>query len=322
MLLVERYVEAVGEHLSARERRDIAAELRDTLLSQIEEAETEQARPLTDDEIAAILRRYGAPEVVAGRYGVRTHLIGPAVYPRYKAVVKAVVSIFGLLLSVSLVVTAFTADNPVKAVALVAWTGLLILVANLTIVTVIFARLERMKGHAEPPEPWDPRDLLAAPELRTSIPRSEAAASLLLSLFWLLWWTGVLPINTWLLWTRLPLEPAAIWEALTPLIVSLLIVSISVSAVAILRPRWLKLYEAADLLLDIGIGIVLIQALRAPELIVLTDAASPAAGLATLLNWLLTVGLVVGGLLVVASMGATLRRWSSVARRRRAFAVR
>jgi hypothetical protein len=58
MLLVERYVEAVREHLPRRERNDIAAELRDTLLSQIEEAVAEQGRRLSDDEIAAILIRY------------------------------------------------------------------------------------------------------------------------------------------------------------------------------------------------------------------------------------------------------------------------
>jgi hypothetical protein len=105
------------------------------------------------------------------------------------------------------------------------------------------------------------------------------------------------------------------------LIVSLMVVSISVSVVALLRPRWVRFYEASDLLLDIGIGAVLYQALGlgARELIVLTDATSPAAGLVALLNWLLIVGFVALALLVVVSMGTTMWRWV-VVRRRRAFA--
>jgi hypothetical protein len=223
-------------------------------------------------------------------------------------------------LSVGLVVTAFTADNPVTAMARLAWTGVLIVIGNLTIVTVVFARIERMKGQADTSEHWDPLDLLeATPALRTSIPRSEGVARLLLTCFWLLWWTDVLPINRWLLWSRLPLQPAPIWDALTPLIVSLMVVSISVSVVALLRPRWVRFYEASDLLLDIGIGVVLYQALGARELIVLTDATSPAAGLVALLNWLLIVGFVALALLVVVSIGTTMWRWV-VVRRRRGFA--
>ena len=320
MLLVERYVEAVRKQLPRRERNDIAAELRDTLLSQIEETVAEQGRRLSDDEIAAILIRYGAPDVVAARYGARNHLIGPAVYGHYKAVVRAVLWILGSLLSVGLVVTAFTADNPVTAIARLAWTGVLIVIGNLTIVTVVFARIERMKGQADTSAHWDPRDLLeATPALRTSIPRSEGVARLLSTCFWLLWWTDVLPINRWLLWSRLPLQPAPIWDALTPLIVSLMVVSISVSVVALLRPRWVRFYEASDLLLDIGIAVVLYQALGARDLIVLTDATSPAAGLAALFNWLLIVGFVALALLVVVSIGTTMWRWVAV-RRRRAFA--
>jgi hypothetical protein len=87
--------------------------------------------------------------------------------------------ILGSLLSVGLVVTALTADNPVTAMARLAWTGVLIVIGNLTIVTVVFARIERMKGQADTSEHWDPRDLReATPALRTSIPRSEGVARL------------------------------------------------------------------------------------------------------------------------------------------------
>ena len=48
MSLVEHYVDAVRARLPRQGRDDIAAELRETLLSYIEEAERERRRPLTD----------------------------------------------------------------------------------------------------------------------------------------------------------------------------------------------------------------------------------------------------------------------------------
>ena len=314
MLLVERYLEAVREHLPREKRNDIVAELGDVLRSQIEDAEAEQGRVLTEDEIAAMLTRYGAPEVVAARYGARTHLIGPAVYPQYRAVVTVMLRILAAALLIALAATAFTASDPTRALLRVAWTGALVVIAHLTVVTLIFARLERINDRIDWTPRWDPRNLPQPPRRRTSIPRWEAATSILMTTFWLLWWTDVLPINRWLLGDQLPLAPAPIWDALTPAIISLMVASIVLGVAAFLRPHWIRFYEAADLLLDLGIIVVLFRALRAPVLIVVTDLTSPMAGLGTVFNWLLTVGLLVAILLVAVSIASTLRGWAAVAR--------
>jgi len=321
MLLVEHYVDAVRARLPRQGRDDIAAELRETLLSYIEEAERERGRPLTDDEIGEVLKRYGSPEAVAVRYGAPSYLIGPAVYPQYKAVVRFMLWILGIVFAVGLVVTPFTTDHWVTAMARVALTGVVVVILNLTIVTLTFARIERLKVHTDSPERWDPRDLIHTPGLRrTFIPRAESVGALLMAVFWLLWWIDVLPINKWLLWSKLPLAPAGVWDALTPLIVSVMVAGILVSAITLVQPRWVRFHEAADLLLDIGIGVILLRALRAPELIVLTGSAPTAATLANLFTLFLRVGFIVWGVGILVSIGATVRRWTGLAGQSRAFA--
>ena len=67
MDLVNEYLRAVAALLPKAQRDDIVAELRDTILTRIEEREADLGRPLTDDEIEAVLREVGHPVVVAAR---------------------------------------------------------------------------------------------------------------------------------------------------------------------------------------------------------------------------------------------------------------
>ena len=61
MDLLERYLQAVGEHLPAKDRADVLAELRANLTDQIEAREDDLHRPLTEDDVAAILLSHGHP---------------------------------------------------------------------------------------------------------------------------------------------------------------------------------------------------------------------------------------------------------------------
>jgi hypothetical protein len=82
----------------------------------------------------------------------------------------------------------------------------------------------------------------------------------------------------------------------------------------------MRFHEAAGLLLDIGIGVILLRALRAPELIVLTGSAPSAATLANLFTVFLKTGFIVWGVGILVSIGATVRRWAGLVGRSRAFA--
>ena len=81
MDLIERYLAAAARNLPGQLAADITAELRDVLLSRVEEQEATLGRPIDRAELEKILIDFGHPLVVAGRYRKVQHLIGPAVFP-------------------------------------------------------------------------------------------------------------------------------------------------------------------------------------------------------------------------------------------------
>lgn len=104
--LVDHYLLQLRTLLPAKQRDDIAAELRESIRSTVEERERELGRALTDDEVNEVLRGFGHPMVVAGRYLPMQQLIGPDVFPLYWYVMQAVLIVItvigGLLVGVAL----------------------------------------------------------------------------------------------------------------------------------------------------------------------------------------------------------------------------
>ena len=101
MDLLERYLQAVGEHLPVKDRTDVLAELRANLTDQIEAREEELHRPLSEDEAAEILRAHGHPSVVAARYQPRRSLIGPEIFPYYWHTIRKTFPLVLLLFAIS-----------------------------------------------------------------------------------------------------------------------------------------------------------------------------------------------------------------------------
>ncbi|MBL0946565.1 hypothetical protein [Brevundimonas sp.] len=98
MDLIERYLKAVGAQLPAAGRDDILAELRDLLMSRVEEREAELGRPLTEAEVEAVLREVGHPLTVAARYGAGPqHVVGPELYPWWLFGVKTALTVLVLI---------------------------------------------------------------------------------------------------------------------------------------------------------------------------------------------------------------------------------
>ncbi len=99
MSLIDRYLAAVAAHLAKTQREDIVAELRDDIETRIEAKADALGRPLTDDEIEAVLREVGHPLMVAGRYrSGPQHVVGPELYPWWLFGVKV-----GLIVMVGVV---------------------------------------------------------------------------------------------------------------------------------------------------------------------------------------------------------------------------
>jgi len=279
MTLLDRYLDAVRKQLPRNQRDDIVAELRDILLSQIEAEEMTHARRLTDDEIAAILKRFGRPMTVAARYGASNYLIGPALYPAYLASLKVLAWVLGPIAGLSLFLSFATADDPLRQAA----SKLLIFaVAGLThfaIITLIFARIERAAACGTYADRWDPRSL-PSPQQFEPTPRSQIICSILLMTLYLLLWIGVFPIDGWIArlnalvgGTPLPYGFAPVWSAVSPLVVALMVTSIVRDIVALIRPHWLMLRGYTGLALHIGGLLVLLRLVRADAVFVVTDPA-------------------------------------------------
>ena len=106
MELIERYLQAVKFALPQEQRDDIIKELRDNLLSQIEEKEAELGHPLSEDEQVELLKKLGSPMRLASRYRKQQYMIGATMFPIYWKVLKASLGLAFLVLVAASIATA------------------------------------------------------------------------------------------------------------------------------------------------------------------------------------------------------------------------
>jgi hypothetical protein len=160
MDLVNEYLRAVAALLPKAQRDDIVAELRDTILTRIEEREAELGRPLTDDEIEAVLREVGHPVVIAARYREGPqHVVGPTLYPYWLFAVKAAIFLQVLAAVVVTVVRTLALGDFSLAFGQAigsAITGVLVLIGAATCAAWF---IERRGAHIGYLDNWKVRDL-------------------------------------------------------------------------------------------------------------------------------------------------------------------
>jgi hypothetical protein len=142
------------------------------------------------------------------------------------------------------VVTLLTAEDKLaERLAETLWKGLGITAINLSIVTIIFAFIDRMAPSSKDSEgDWHPRDLPELPELDPRVQRSEAVGSLISTTALLFWWLGLNRVFWgWFGWTELPFE-WGVWNAVNSAVIALLITDVGRQVMGLVRPRWIKLY--------------------------------------------------------------------------------
>ena len=194
MELLDRYLQAVGEHLPVKGRQDTLAELRANLLDDIEEREEAANRPLTEAEIASVLEAHGMPIVVAARYMPQRSLIGPAIFPFYwytlKAsfpwVVLAYVALQGVRIAIQGEPLSILPDAILHfgGVALTFW----------AIMTLFFAAVEYVQQNycvkAHLPR-WSARDLPGVEPEEKNFSMAKAVADVIVSVLGILWFLAV-----------------------------------------------------------------------------------------------------------------------------------
>ncbi len=255
MTLLDRYLFAVRNRLPRNQRDDIV------------------------DEVASILKRFGRPITVAARYTTSGYLIGPALYPSFLISIRLLAWVLGPLAAVALLLTMLLSDHPVSQTATQFLIFVVIGLANFAIITLVFARIERMTGTQAEADDWDPRHL-PSPDRPAPTPRWEAISSLVTMAFYLALWVGVMPVQSWIAglnrWvgsSPLPYGFAPIWSVVSPILVALMLASMIRDVVSIIRPRWVMLRGYVGLVLHAGLLLVLARLVHADAIFVVTDPA-------------------------------------------------
>jgi len=287
MDLIERYLTAVGALLPQSQRDDITAELRDVLLTHREDEAARLGRALTRDEEGALLRRFGNPLAVAGRYGAQQYLIGPELYPIYMFVAKLVVAVIAGAALVTGVVTAVVQPaDPGHAVGVafdVAWTGGF---AAIGAVTLMFAIVQRTGASRALLGAWTPRDLPRQLERRRcGSRRSDHIATIVVQVLFLLWWTGAMPL-AWRPYVsprpgeslRFAFTP--VWHMLYWPIIGLSLLVIAVRALKLAGRAKQRIAYGLDMALQVGVLVVAGVLLRSGPWASVTGAGLPARSIA------------------------------------------
>ena len=259
MDLLDRYLAAVAALLPKSQREDIVAELRDILLNRMEEKEAELGRPLKANEREAVLKAFGHPIAVAGRFGTNRALIGPELYPFYMFAVKGLLIVAAIVSVIPAIITTITdPGNSAGAFAQFISGFISTGFTMIGIATVLGACFERgwlpMTGMAD----WRVRDL---PVLDVMVPgkkgfprkgavqkRFEALLEVILTTFFILWWTDLVtaPWSNRVAGSDLFLEPAAVWATLHLPILAWAGVQLVSSLMALLRPGWVRARAALE----------------------------------------------------------------------------
>lgn len=286
--LIDRYLHAVKFWLPKAQQEDIIAELAEDLRSQVDEREAALGHKLDEDELAAILKKRGAPLEVASRYLPEQRLINPALLPVYKLVLKIVLLwVLAPLLAFVFLGPVLTVAHPWKLLLRCAfeyWRGLFMIVG---IVTTVFALFDRFQVKFRHPDDWNPRKLPRVPGADDTGARWKHLAG---SIF------GVAAATCWvyLMWHRteisFPGGPrlvlAPVWGEIYWPITGLTLAGALIDLLSALRPRWTRVRSYVRIGIDIcGLGLAAIL-LKSGNLVEIAAGALSVADRAKAMTWI------------------------------------
>lgn len=199
MQLLDRYLTAIKFWLPTKQREDIAAELAANLQSEIDDQSAALGRPMTDDEIAVLLKAHGSPLLVASHYQQehRTltfgrQLIGPVVFPFYWTAFKVTLVLLLIPGVVPAVVLGAHPGQPFAELghSLVRMARLAL--PALVLVTLVFAAIDfglrRFHLLEKWGSDWDPRTLPTPARQAKQVRRSSSIAGIIIQSLFILWW--------------------------------------------------------------------------------------------------------------------------------------
>jgi hypothetical protein len=321
--LVDQYLKSVRSCLPAAQRDDIISELSENLRAQIEDREGELDRPLNESEVEAILKQHGHPLVVASRYrqdqrsvSFGRQVIGPVLFPFYIRVLSFNLGLTSIVILI--VLTALIASG--KSITLLDTlpTFLYQFLIQFGVITLIFALADR--HWARHPDRWSPHGLKhpwhPAFGMQTGWKgaRSSIVGATRVSTFDSI--AQFVALGVTIGWLRVAqhspfmilgpaaafIKPAPIWNQLYWPIVALALAGMAQAGMNLLRPDWVRLRTAYQLVSNMMWLVILLFLLRAGSWIVPQTSGSSAEDYrrtAVILNQCLYYTLI--GLSVVAA---------------------
>jgi hypothetical protein len=308
MALIERYLHAVRGYLPAAQQDDIIAELAEDIRAHAEDRAATLGRPLTEDEEAHLLKQYGRPVLLAGRYRSHQHLIGPALLPFYWMTLQAAL---GIALTVHVVIAAGLA---MAGRPLVEASGVLLrfpfgaAISVFAWVTIVFVVLDATAARVKIADRWDPRRLPAVPRDAARVSRWQLLVELAFGAVFVLWWMAV-PHHPFLIFgpasAFLALRPA--WGAFSLVVLGSMLATMAGQLLRLLRPEWTALRVGVRLLgaaISVAIAILVFQS---GDLVAATGAVPHAAVVAGLVSRALRIAFGVAAVVTVATTAWELR---------------
>lgn len=318
--LVDRYLASIERRLPKDTAKDIVAELREALAGRIEAKEAALGREANADEVAAVLKAFGHPVVVAARYSGGDHVIGPKYYPWFWHVQRIAV---GAALAIAFGVSAIRAlgsEEPMRAVMRGISGALEAGVWAFGVVTILFILAERFKFDMGWADKWDPKQL---PREQVRQPKGllESGIYVAFDIVFLLWWTKVVSFPN-----ELPMRDGAsaaitfspAWEAVYWPVLVLGVGVLLVHMMDLVRPAWTPLRSVLSIAGHaVGLGILWVL-FRAQPLLVVTPVNASDAGeierVTRVVDSVITISLGVAALTWAVTMGIEVWRLWRAAR--------
>ncbi len=294
MDLIERYLQALKFALPPKQRDDIIKELRDSILSQIEEKEAEIGHPLTEDEQVALLKKLGSPIHLASRYRKQQQLIGATMFPIYWKVLKASLGLAFLVLAGASIATAAAGRTLMESLG-VLFRYPSVALMTFAWITLTFSALEFFGARFQLQDNWDPRKL---PPLVKDTPcksQFELITQLFVQTIFSVWWLVGLHYQYLILGPGVAfLRFGPVWQTLYPLFVVMVVADLSLTGSMLVWPPWTKGRALSRLVLRALRLVAIYFLINAPDSFVAAQSGLPQLqGLTKIVNYWAHIGLLI-----------------------------
>lgn len=273
--MLERYLAAVERRLPKEQAKDIVAELREAIGSKIEAKEEALGRAADADDVAAILKEFGHPVVVATRYSGQEYLIGPNLYPWFWDAQRVGVGLVFAIVIVIAAVRALASERAMSTVIRGVGGAVEAAIFMFGVITVVFIVLEQTKADVRIAEGWNPKRL-PQDHIRPPRPLFDSLFALAFDAIFILWWTKVVnfPNDVPGRGNSMELHFAEAWAQIHTPVLVLALATAAVHIADIVHPAWSRLRSVVSILGHAG-GLALLWVLfRAGPLVSVTGAAA------------------------------------------------